>query len=315
MTTVSKVFTLESRTNKKDHSFHAVYKATNRANGKIYVGSAMSFHQRFSTYRNCSNNDAEGGRMYRAIRKHGFDKFQFEILEIVSDASLLIQREQHWLDTLQPFNENGYNICRTAGSCLGKKHTLSAKKKMSESRRGRVITVEWRKNLSIASKARAEEISMQKSKAVVQIDKHTLSVIGEFKSARMAAQSLGYKKDVCIGKACSGIAVSALGFYWAWKSEYMAHGFTPSAPKKCDSSGAQVMRPVYQMINGGITMWDSASDAARALNAFGPSKIVHACRHGNIAHKSRWRYVEDDGVIRMVRERRLNAWRREKLAA
>jgi group I intron endonuclease len=59
--------------------------------------------------------------IYRALLAHGFDNFTLEILEYC-EPSVLIEREQYWIDLLKP----EYNILKTAGSRLGAKHTLEA---------------------------------------------------------------------------------------------------------------------------------------------------------------------------------------------
>lgn len=59
--------------------------------------------------------------IYRALLAHGFDNFTLEILEYC-EPSVLIEREQYWIDLLKP----EYNILKIAGSRLGAKHTLEA---------------------------------------------------------------------------------------------------------------------------------------------------------------------------------------------
>lgn len=58
-------------------------------------------------------------------------KFSFTILEYC-DSDVLLEREQHYIDTLKP----EYNVCQTAGSTLGKLHTEESKLKISTSKKG-----------------------------------------------------------------------------------------------------------------------------------------------------------------------------------
>jgi group I intron endonuclease len=53
--------------------------------------------------------------MYRALLKYGYSKFTLEILEFC-DKSSVLEKEQYYLDLLNP----NYNICKTAGSSLGR---------------------------------------------------------------------------------------------------------------------------------------------------------------------------------------------------
>jgi group I intron endonuclease len=68
----------------------------------------------------------------RALLKHGYSSFGLSILEYCSVENL-IQREQYYIDTLVP----EYNICKTAGSTLGKTHSEKTRAKLSESAKGK----------------------------------------------------------------------------------------------------------------------------------------------------------------------------------
>jgi group I intron endonuclease len=67
----------------------------------------------------------------RALLKEGYSSFSLSILEYCSEEDL-IQREQHFIDALQP----EYNICTTAGSTLGKMHLDKTKDMISETKKG-----------------------------------------------------------------------------------------------------------------------------------------------------------------------------------
>lgn len=95
-----------------------IYRITNTTNGRFYVGSAKNLRRRLSAHRSQLKY-----LIGRAIQKHGWDAFTVVVLEDVADASMLIEREQYWLDQLQPFPPHGYNTCRVAGSTLGRKWT------------------------------------------------------------------------------------------------------------------------------------------------------------------------------------------------
>jgi group I intron endonuclease len=69
----------------------------------------------------------EGFIITRALVKYGYVNFSISILEYC-DKSILIEREQHYLDSLQP----KYNILKLAGSSLGYTHTQESKDKRSK---------------------------------------------------------------------------------------------------------------------------------------------------------------------------------------
>lgn len=111
-----------------------VYKITNTTNGKIYIGSSQSVGERW--YKHFEYPHQSNCRKLRnAILKHGKQSFIVEVLEVVP-LSLLTEREQHYLDKLQPFGESGYNIRVVAESNRGIKHTTQIKERWSEMKRG-----------------------------------------------------------------------------------------------------------------------------------------------------------------------------------
>lgn len=97
-----------------------VYRWTNLLNGKSYVGSSVDLRNRFYQYFSETrlNNKWRGkSKIGLALLKYGYDKFSLEILEYC-ERSEAISKEQKYLDLLNP----EYNICKYAGSTLGKKH-------------------------------------------------------------------------------------------------------------------------------------------------------------------------------------------------
>ena len=92
-----------------------VYKITNEVTGKFYIGSSKDIDKRFERHKLLLDaNRHVNVILQRAWNKYGPTKFTFSILEECS-ADECINREQHYLDTLQPFKSIGYNITRQAG--------------------------------------------------------------------------------------------------------------------------------------------------------------------------------------------------------
>lgn len=69
--------------------------------------------------------------LQRAWDKYGEAAFEIITIELCKPESC-IAREQHWLDFYKAYNPlYGYNICPTAGSMLGFKHSEESKQKLS----------------------------------------------------------------------------------------------------------------------------------------------------------------------------------------
>jgi group I intron endonuclease len=77
----------------------------------------------------------------KSLLKYGYLNFTLEILEVVNVEGLtsaearvlLLEREQHYIDLLDP----EYNILRTAGSNLGAKMSSETKAKISAAKLGK----------------------------------------------------------------------------------------------------------------------------------------------------------------------------------
>ena len=113
-------------------SVSGIYKITLIEDGRIYIGSASNIEHRWKWHRN-----SQVQLIGKMIKKYGKDAFKFEILEEVEPVKeKLEEREQYYLDTLQPFpwnNNCGFNLSPTAYTPLGVKRSEDTKKKMRES--------------------------------------------------------------------------------------------------------------------------------------------------------------------------------------
>lgn len=90
----------------------AIYKWTNLQNGKVYIGKSVNITKRLREYR----YEVKKGNqrpIIAALRKYGFDKFKFEIIEDCDNLTneQLLEREQYWMNYYNAQNRDfGYNI-------------------------------------------------------------------------------------------------------------------------------------------------------------------------------------------------------------
>lgn len=173
-----------------DDIISGVYIISNNLNGHKYIGSSINFQTRKKTHLiELKANKHHSQYLQRAWNKYGEQNFTFEVLEICK-IEYLIEREQHYIDTINP----EYNISRTAGSCLGCKHseetkqklsrivtgikrpprTLEHRRKLSEANKGKPFTEERCQNISTGNKGkkkrpRTEEYCRNIAKAHIGI--------------------------------------------------------------------------------------------------------------------------------------------------
>lgn len=118
----------------------AIYNIKNLRTAAVYVGSAKCPEKRWAGHK----KELRGRRhhcrhLQNAWVKYGEDAFVFTVVEDDVPVENLVTREQcHLDDRLLNFDRNlTYNICPTAGSCLGRKFSDESKTRMSVAQKGR----------------------------------------------------------------------------------------------------------------------------------------------------------------------------------
>lgn len=114
--------------------------------------------------------------IYKALLKYGYSSFRLEILEYC-DPSVLISREQYYLDNLNP----PYNILKIAGSLTGFRHSEATIELMRASKLGRARTEDAKLKIAAGS--------AQARPAIVT--NNNTGEITEFTSARKASEFIG----------------------------------------------------------------------------------------------------------------------------
>jgi group I intron endonuclease len=144
-----------------------IYKITNKANDKIYIGQTVRYEERMKEH--FSKELCTGKKFKNAINKYGEDSFICEVLEEFDESddkdslrTILDEREQFYLDLYKPFDDIGYNLQKSVGHTnLGRKWSDEVKKSISDSLKkyhethdnsfkGRTHTEESKKKMSDA---------------------------------------------------------------------------------------------------------------------------------------------------------------------
>ena len=223
---------------KKAFNFACIYKLTSPS-GKIYIGQTQCFQDRMRGYRRGKCN------LYvkRAIDKYGLENIKLEILEKDIPLEKLNEREQFYFDTLQPFGDNGYNICKEAGTTRGRKrppeemagsiaylksrvgelnhfygkeHTKETKQKQREVKLGKKQSKE-------TVQKRLDSTEKTSDKCIKQIDLKGGNIIDTFESLSEASLKTGISisnissvanKTERVVRGKISIRKSAGGYFW-----------------------------------------------------------------------------------------------------
>jgi len=94
---------------------------------RVYIGSAIDIKDRWWNHIGKLKNNKHGNaKLQNHFNKYGENDLIFIIIEPCFSQFLII-REQFYINTTNPY----FNICKIAGSCLGRKHSEESKIKMS----------------------------------------------------------------------------------------------------------------------------------------------------------------------------------------
>lgn len=145
-----------------------IYKATNKQNGKIYIGkTTKKLNERKCIHEWNAINNGHGykSKFYNAIRKYGVESFVWEIIEDqILTAEELVEKEKLYIKNLKSI-ENGYNI--SEGGLGGDNFTNNPNKeairlKISKSHAGKKMSKEF------CIKNRERQIGIKRSPETIE---------------------------------------------------------------------------------------------------------------------------------------------------
>lgn len=124
--------------NKSKTPISGIYKITCKPTGRFYIGSSNDIETRWYHHkRDLKNNNHYNRLLSRACKKYGFNSFEWEVIEECPSETLL-EREQYYIDILQPFNRKGFNLAKDVKATMkGVKHTAQNRAKMSRIQKAR----------------------------------------------------------------------------------------------------------------------------------------------------------------------------------
>ena len=111
-----------------------VYKATNKVNGKSYIGyTTKSLEERKKTHFYKSKNKSDKHYFYlfkKALRKYGFESFEWSIICECSNIEECCSSEIFFIKNLNTISPNGYNLTEGGNGGI---QSIETKKKISNS--------------------------------------------------------------------------------------------------------------------------------------------------------------------------------------
>lgn len=80
-----------------------IYKATNKINGKSYVGQTVDYRSRVWQHQRCY--EKENCKFHDAIKEFGFDNFDWEILKTCENKKEADQSERYYIEYYNSYRD------------------------------------------------------------------------------------------------------------------------------------------------------------------------------------------------------------------
>lgn len=88
-----------------------IYKATNKVNGKVYIGSTKRVLAERINSHHSSTRSKTKTPFHKALLEHGFTSFEWEVLEKAATLDDLSKKETHWIRKYKSTHKDyGYNV-------------------------------------------------------------------------------------------------------------------------------------------------------------------------------------------------------------
>ncbi len=125
-----------------------IYKATNKLNGKIYIGQTIrDLEQRKKDHISKSKRNKPACYFHRAIKKYGIESFDWEILDRCNSKHELDDLEFYYIKYYGTYY-NGYNSTMGGEGTIGRYCTEETKQKISKANKGRKRTDAFKRKQS-----------------------------------------------------------------------------------------------------------------------------------------------------------------------
>lgn len=113
-----------------------IYKSTNKINGRVYIGKTVrDFEHRKAQHKTQALNNRYNSYFHHAIRKYGWDNFDWEVIDFHDDEGTLGLMEEAYILFFDSYN-NGYNLTRGGDGASGAKRSEETRRKLSEALSG-----------------------------------------------------------------------------------------------------------------------------------------------------------------------------------
>lgn len=208
-----------------------IYKIVHTKSGFAYVGQSVNIEKRRPIHAGAYGQT----RIARAIRKHGWDEFTFEVLE-ACDQAALDDRERHWISVIDCVSPRGFNLngggkafqsiseemrANISAALKGKRKSEAHRKAIGDALRGKAQKPEFvaaRAELRVGTKrpldavAKTAEKCRGRKRPASAVEATRLGLLGRSQTAEHIANMLAGKERAKAERAAKTTALqTAIG--------------------------------------------------------------------------------------------------------
>jgi group I intron endonuclease len=264
-----------------------IYVITNDIDARVYIGSATSFKQRYAVHKKkITHNEGCNPKLKNFANKYGIEHLTFSAVHACEKEDLL-KVEQLYLDIFQPFDDNGFNIARKAGSPIGYKHTQEEKDKMKgrpgprwdEEHLKYFSDIKKGKKMKESVKAKLRGHYIEQTKPVMVYDRN--GFIAEYPSAMEIEMQMEIPK-MLIKNSLHNKSKTVKGYVFIYK-ENVTEGIGDEIRRRYTN---ECIKPLYavDIFTGDIFESNSVTELSKKINSK-PSSIVSAIKNSRLLYE------------------------------
>lgn len=282
-----------------------IYKATSATTGKVYIGqSSQTLQERINQHNSHAFGHQYNYHFHSAIRKYGADDFTYEIIEDdIKTIEELNEREKYWIAQYNSYY-NGYNSTLGGDGRQTRDDELIIKlfnegkstEEICEITGYHRSTIYRSYNISNLIQEVWEKRNQQtRERCSRAVEQYTLQgeYIKTWKSATECGEALGTQGLISALCRQEENILSAYGFLFKYAddSRDISEWVIRFKNKKNSGKPKKAIRQLDSFGNE-INIYESASDAAKALGKKDKSNICAAARNKKKAYGYYWEYLE-----------------------
>lgn len=121
-----------------------IYKVSNNANGKSYIGKTEKTIELRRALHLASAKQNSKFAFHRALNKYGYENFEWTLLDTADNLEDLNQKEKYYISLFETFGPNGYNMTAGGEGQSGWDPSNSTRELWSKQRKGKTP---WNKGM------------------------------------------------------------------------------------------------------------------------------------------------------------------------